>query len=50
MGFKILNVPPYMEGSAKPAIFMGLFIAFGGILFGYDTGLSPRNSVRVNLG
>ncbi|KAG4439880.1 hypothetical protein IFR05_004656 [Cadophora sp. M221] len=26
------------EGSALPAIFMGAFIAFGGILFGYDTG------------
>jgi len=26
------------EGSSLPAIFMGAFIAFGGILFGYDTG------------
>jgi SP family sugar:H+ symporter-like MFS transporter len=26
------------EGSSLPAILMGGFVAFGGILFGYDTG------------
>ncbi|KAK9371406.1 general substrate transporter [Lipomyces kononenkoae] len=26
------------EGSSIPAIFVGCFVAFGGILFGYDTG------------
>jgi len=34
MGLK----PAHVEGSAAPAIAIGLFIAFGGILFGYDTG------------
>lgn len=38
MGFSLIKVPADMEGSATPAILMGLFIAFGGILFGYDTG------------
>jgi MFS transporter, SP family, sugar:H+ symporter len=33
-----LNIPKDLEGSPRPAILMGLFIAFGGILFGYDTG------------
>ncbi|KAF2002088.1 general substrate transporter [Amniculicola lignicola CBS 123094] len=33
-----LNKPPDAEGSARPAIIMGIFVAFGGILFGYDTG------------
>jgi len=27
-----------VAGSAAPAIMIGLFVAFGGILFGYDTG------------
>ncbi|KAJ9635447.1 Plasma membrane low glucose sensor [Coniosporium apollinis] len=38
MGFSLIKVPADLEGSATPAILMGLFIAFGGILFGYDTG------------
>lgn len=36
MGF--FTVPREAEGSALPAILMGGFVAFGGILFGYDTG------------
>ncbi|KAK0118982.1 High-affinity glucose transporter rgt2 [Cadophora gregata] len=36
MGF--FNLHHDAEGSSLPAIFMGAFIAFGGILFGYDTG------------
>jgi SP family sugar:H+ symporter-like MFS transporter len=32
------KVPHEAEGSALPAILMGAFVAFGGILFGYDTG------------
>jgi len=30
--------PPTEAGSAWPAILIGLFVAFGGVLFGYDTG------------
>jgi len=30
--------PPAEAGSAWPAILIGLFVAFGGVLFGYDTG------------
>lgn len=30
--------PDNVAGSAAPAIMIGLFAAFGGILFGYDTG------------
>jgi len=34
----MLRPPPGTPGSAVPAIFIGLFVAFGGVLFGYDTG------------
>ncbi|KAF2858307.1 general substrate transporter [Piedraia hortae CBS 480.64] len=34
-----LRPPPGTPGKAWPAIAVGLFIAFGGILFGYDTGI-----------
>ena len=27
-----------LKGAAWPAIVVGLFVAFGGVLFGYDTG------------
>ncbi|KZF26083.1 general substrate transporter [Xylona heveae TC161] len=37
MGF-MLKKPEGSAGSALPAILIGLFVAFGGILFGYDTG------------
>jgi len=37
MGF-MLKKPEGTAGSALPAIVIGLFVAFGGILFGYDTG------------
>ncbi|KAI9812479.1 MAG: Plasma membrane low glucose sensor [Pycnora praestabilis] len=33
-----LRPPEGAAGSAAPAIFIGLFAAFGGILYGYDTG------------
>lgn len=33
-----LRPPPGTAGSAWPAIAVGLFVAFGGVLFGYDTG------------
>ncbi|KAK7725944.1 Plasma membrane low glucose sensor [Botryosphaeria dothidea] len=34
----LLKKPADTPGSAFPAIAVGLFVAFGGILFGYDTG------------
>lgn len=37
MGF-MLKKPDQAAGSAAPAIIVGLFAAFGGILYGYDTG------------
>ncbi|KAK5124196.1 hypothetical protein LTR85_001899 [Meristemomyces frigidus] len=33
-----LRPPPGTPGKAWPAIVVGLFVAFGGILYGYDTG------------
>lgn len=33
-----LKPPPGTAGKAWPAILVGFFVAFGGILFGYDTG------------
>ncbi|KAJ5618318.1 hypothetical protein N7528_006961 [Penicillium herquei] len=33
-----LKRPEDAAGSATPAIIIGLFVAFGGVLFGYDTG------------
>ena len=34
----ILKQPDDAVGSAAPAIIVGMFVAFGGVLFGYDTG------------
>ncbi|KAN0098412.1 putative glucose transporter rco-3 [Hyaloscypha variabilis] len=36
--FKFLQQPADVPGSALPAIAVGVFVSFGGILFGYDTG------------
>lgn len=33
-----LKPPPGTPGKAWPAIVVGMFVAFGGVLFGYDTG------------
>lgn len=33
-----LKKPKDVPGKSWPAIVIGLFVAFGGILFGYDTG------------
>ncbi|KJX99628.1 high affinity glucose transporter RGT2 like protein [Zymoseptoria brevis] len=38
MGFA-LKKPEGEPGAAWPAIVIGLFVAFGGVLFGYDTGI-----------
>jgi len=37
MGF-LFNKPADVPGSAAPSIIVGMFVAFGGVLFGYDTG------------
>ncbi|ORX90264.1 glucose transporter-like protein [Clohesyomyces aquaticus] len=37
MGFQ-LKKPADVPGKSWPAILIGLFVAFGGVLFGYDTG------------
>ena len=37
MGF-LFTKPQDVPGSAVPAIIIGLFVSFGGVLFGYDTG------------
>ncbi|KAL8932701.1 MAG: hypothetical protein Q9211_006164 [Gyalolechia sp. 1 TL-2023] len=34
----MIKKPADVPGSTAPAIIIGLFVAFGGILFGYDTG------------
>lgn len=34
----MIKKPEGVAGSSAPAIMIGLFVAFGGILFGYDTG------------
>ncbi|KAI1104371.1 hexose transporter [Jackrogersella minutella] len=38
MGPFVLNKPEEAVGKAWPAIAIGFFVAFGGVLFGYDTG------------
>ncbi len=35
---RYINIDEKSEGSTTMAIFTGLFVAFGGVLFGYDTG------------
>ena len=37
MGLK-LKKPTDVAGASWPAVAVGLFVAFGGVLFGYDTG------------
>lgn len=45
------NKPPGEEGAAWPAILVGMFVAFGGILFGYDTGtISGITAMKYWLG
>jgi MFS family permease len=38
IAMKAWRKPESVAGSAAPAIMIGCFVAFGGILFGYDTG------------
>ncbi|CAK7201379.1 Plasma membrane low glucose sensor [Sporothrix eucalyptigena] len=35
---QLIKRPPHESGKAWPAILIGIFVAFGGVLFGYDTG------------
>lgn len=49
MGFSV-KPPPGAAGSAMPAIFIGLFVAFGGVLFGYGDSLkSPSCSPSLTI-
>jgi MFS transporter, SP family, sugar:H+ symporter len=41
MGF-MLKKPADVPGSAAPAIIIGMFVAFGGVLFGYVTASGHR--------
>lgn len=34
----MLKKPDHVAGKTWPAIAIGMFVAFGGVLFGYDTG------------
>lgn len=43
MGFAIKK-PDDAVGSAVPAIVIGLFVAFGGVLFGYVYTITVRSS------
>lgn len=36
MSFLLLKKPADIQGKSWPAIVIGLFVAFGGVLFGYD--------------
>lgn len=42
----MLKKPDSVAGSGAPAIIVGLFVAFGGILFGYVNVASGRSQVR----
>jgi len=50
MGFMIKN-PERDSGKAWPAIMIGLFVAFGGVLFGYvtirDFKFEPRRQANI---
>lgn len=42
--------PDNVAGSSAPAIMVGLFVASGGLLFGYDTGyVAGRDSIAGRL-
>jgi len=38
----VLKKPAGTAGSSWPAIAVGLFVAFGGVLFGYEAGFARR--------
>jgi hypothetical protein len=48
MGLLAIQRPEAEAGKAWPAIVIGLFVAFGGVLFGYDftQGGKPQATVR----
>lgn len=39
MGFLRLHKPADIQGKSWPAILIGLFVAFGGVLFGYESAI-----------
>lgn len=41
-----LKKPADVPGSAVPAIVIGVFVSFGGVLFGYDTGTIGGECMR----
>ena len=45
MGFMIKN-PEKESGKSWPAIMIGLFVAFGGVLFGHVTFLDFKSQIR----
>ena len=46
LGLSAWRKPESVAGSAAPAIMIGCFVAFGGILFGYDTGYASSLCFR----
>jgi len=40
--------PDNVAGSSAPAIMVGLFVATGGLLFGYDTGYVWMSEQELN--
>ena len=46
----MIKKPEHVAGSSAPAIMIGLFVAFGGILFGYVPKLKPDLSTTSSLG
>jgi hypothetical protein len=38
--------PDNVAGSSAPAILIGIFVATGGLLFGYDTGYATVHFIR----
>ena len=48
MGF-LFNKPADVPGAALPSILVGMFVAFGGILFGYDTGTIGGKSEAIHI-
>lgn len=49
LGLSAWRKPESVAGSAAPAIMIGCFVAFGGILFGYDTGYARQSAPTTIL-
>lgn len=47
----MIKKPADVPGATWPAIVVGLFVAFGGVLYGYDTGtIGKKNDVPATQG